>query len=96
MVKMNEFIFIIKGFSVNFKYFAFLCLPCEIYESDRFRISPGCSPPAPWNACPMKCKAYLIGAEPIPLGCLCGEMSFLLIRSILLILSNNLSLTFQL
>jgi hypothetical protein len=21
-----------------------------------------------WNACPMKCNAYFIGAKPIPLG----------------------------
>ncbi|MGD9193587.1 MAG: hypothetical protein PVH58_16820, partial [Desulfobacterales bacterium] len=21
-----------------------------------------------WNACPMKCEAYFIGAKPIPLG----------------------------
>ena len=24
--------------------------------------------PALWNACPMKCNAYFIGAKPIPLG----------------------------
>ena len=30
--------------------------------------STGVGQPALWNACPMKCGAYFIGAKPIPLG----------------------------
>jgi hypothetical protein len=39
-------------------------------EKERSEFNQGeiFNQPALWNACPMKCEAYFIGAKPIPPG----------------------------
>jgi hypothetical protein len=51
-----------------------MCLFYEkhFYQNFPLRNSDMISPFA-FFACPVKCAAYFTGAEPIPLGRLCGE-----------------------